>query len=146
MKKAVKKGNKGGKTGKKRLIKGKGKKKPNSGYRKKKNIKFMGGRFKFNLVTGKEFCSKKCSPNRTSPAKKCFKGTVQTCNSCAFKGTKDKAGKESDELCKTVCNAIAGEKSCEFYTYIDDKKKVINKKLLNRFGRIFIKKYLKRRR
>jgi hypothetical protein len=121
-------------------------KKPNSGYRKKKNIRFMGGKYKFNLVTGKEFCSSKCKPNRSAPVKKCFKGSVQNCNSCAFNGNKkDEKSKDSDELCKVVCNAIDKENTCEFYTYIDDKKKVINKKLLNRFGRIFIKKYLKKK-
>jgi len=119
--------------------------KPNSGYRKRKNIKFMGGKYKFNLITGKEFCSKKCSPNRSAPVKKCFKGSVHNCNSCIYNGSKkDPLGLDSDELCKTVCNAIDTEKTCEFYTFIDDRRKVINKKLLNRFGRIFIKKYLRR--
>ena len=102
----------------------------------------MGGKYKFNLVTGREFCTKKCKPNKSAPIKKCFKGTVQNCNSCVFNG--GKKDKDSDELCKMVCNAIDKEKTCEFYTFIDAKKKVINKRLLNKFGRIFIKKYLKR--
>merc|ERR1711957_225366 len=117
-------------------------KKPKSGYKKRKNVKFMGGKYKFNLVTGKAFCTKKCKPNKSSPMKKCFKGTVQNCNSCAFIG--DKKDKDSAELCKTVCNAIHKEKTCEFYTFIDAKQKIVNKRLLTKFGRIFIKKFLKK--
>ena len=139
--KRIKKGRKNKSNNDKKVRKGK--KKPNSGYRKKKTLKFMGGKYKFNLDSGKEFCSKKCQPNRKSEEKQCFKGTIQSCNSCVFKGDKkNKEDNESDELCKTVCNAISKEKTCEFYAFIENKQKIINKKLLNRFGRIFIRKYL----
>lgn len=122
-----------------------GSRKSNSGYRKRKNVRFLGGRYKFNLITGKKFCMSKCKPNRTAPVKKCFKGSVVNCNSCVYTGAKkDPLGKDSDLLCRSMCNAISNEKTCEFYTFIDDRRKVINKKLLNRFGRIFIRKYLRR--
>jgi len=145
MKKVLKKIKKGKKNkGKKKGKKGKkGKKRPNSGYRKKKNLKFMNGKYKFNLITGKEFCLKQCKPDRDAKEKKCFKGTIQPCNSCESKEDKKD---DSDNLCKTVCNAIKTEKTCEFYSFINDKEKIINKKLLNRFGRIFVKKFLKTRR
>jgi len=149
MKKVVRKIKRGGRKNKQTGRKGrKGKKgkKPNSGYRKKKHIKFLGGKYKFNLESGKEFCSAKCRPNRSTIAKKCFKGTIQSCNACELK-VKPKSPLENDQnqLCQTVCNAIALEKSCEFYAYIDDKEKIVNKRLLNRFGKIFVKKYLKKK-
>jgi hypothetical protein len=118
----------------------------NSGYKKKTNFNLLGGKYKFNFKSGTDFCSKKCIPNRSSNNKVCFKDDkFQTCNSCSFNGNKaNDLGKDSDELCKKVCNALDNQNKCEFYTYINNKNKVINKKLLNRFGKTLLEKQLKK--
>jgi len=113
-------------------------------YRKKKTLKFMKGKYSFNLKSGREFCSTKCTINKDANAGVCFKNGVKKCKECTFTGDKKtKSGKESQELCKLVCRSIDSGK-CDFYAYLDNKKKVVNKKLLNRFGRIFVTKFLQK--
>merc|ERR1712210_219919 len=117
---------------------GKGKMK----YRKNKTVKFMKGKYSFNLKTGRQFCQTKCANNKSSKEGVCFKNGVKKCKACSFTGNKTTPkGKESQQLCSIVCRSINNQK-CDFYAYIDDKKKVINKRLLNRFGRIFVTKFL----
>merc|ERR1712160_51644 len=125
--------------------KGKGPKGNKMKYRKKKTLKFMKGKYSFNLKTGKKFCSTKCKNNPSSKDGFCFMGGVKKCKGCSFTGDKKSAkGKESQQLCSIVCRSIKN-KTCNFYAYIDEKKKVINKKLLNRFGRIFTTKFLQKK-
>merc|ERR1712160_30540 len=120
-----------------RVPKGKGIKGNKMKYRKNKTLKFMKGKYSFNLKTGKAFCSTKCAINKSSKERYCFKKGAKKCKACSFTGNKKSAkGKESQQLCSIVCRSIKN-KTCNFYAYIDEKKKVINKKLLNRFGRIF---------
>merc|ERR1719458_738928 len=119
---------------------GKGKMK----YRKNKTVKFMKGKYSFNLKTGRQFCQTKCANNKSSKEGVCFKNGVKKCKACSFTGNKTTPkGKESQQLCSIVCRSINNQK-CDFYAYIDDKKKVINKRLLNRFGRIFVTKFLQK--
>jgi len=142
------KGKPGKKIGGKSGIKPKGKpgKANKMKYRKKKTLKFMKGKYSFNLKTGREFCSTKCSNNKSSNEGVCFKNGIKKCKSCSFTGNKTAPkGKESEALCKIVCRSI-NNKKCDFYAYIDNKKKVINKKLLNKFGRIFVMKFLQKNR
>merc|ERR1712032_939930 len=121
---------------------GKGKMK----YRKNKTVKFMKGKYSFNLKTGRQFCQTKCANNKSSKEGVCFKNGVKKCKACSFTGNKTTPkGKESQQLCSIVCRSINNQK-CDFYAYIDDKKKVINKRLLNRFGRIFVTKFLQKNR
>ena len=113
-------------------------------YRKKKTIKFMNGKYSFNLKSGKDFCSTKCKSDSSSKSQVCFKDGVKKCKTCSFNGNKkNPLGKDSEELCKIVCRSINNQK-CDFYAYIDDKKKIINKPLLNRFGRIFVNKFMRK--
>ena len=115
-------------------------------YNKKKTVKFMNGKYSFNLKSGKDFCSTKCSSNKSSKTTVCFNDGVKKCKSCSFNGNKkDSKGKDSQELCNTVCKSINNDK-CDFFAYVDDKKRVINKRLLNRFGRIFVKKFIKKQK
>jgi hypothetical protein len=115
------------------------------GYNKKKNLKFMKGKYTFNLKSGNDFCSTKCSVDSGSKSTVCFNDGVKSCKSCSFKGNKKNAeGKDNEELCRIVCKSIKNQK-CNFYPYLNEKKKVINGRLLNRFGRIFVKKYLKKK-
>jgi len=115
-------------------------------YRKNKNLKFMKGKYTFNLKTGTKFCKSKCSNNKSSNEGVCFKNGVKKCKSCSFKGNKKTAkGKENDKLCSIVCKSINNQQ-CDFYAYLDNKKKVINKKLLNKFGKIFVTKFLQKNR
>jgi len=139
-----------GRSGKKAKGKSGKKAKGNSGkkmkYRKKKTLKFLNGKYSFNLKTGRKFCSSKCSNNKSSNNGICFKRGMKKCKPCAFKGNKKSTkGKQNQELCKIVCRSIDNQK-CDFYAYTDDKKKVINKRLLNRFGRIFVTKFLQMNR
>jgi len=98
-------------------------------YRKNKNLKFMKGKYTFNLKTGTKFCKSKCSNNKSSNEGVCFKNGVKKCKSCSFKGNKKTAkGKENDKLCSIVCKSINNQQ-CDFYAYLDNKKKVINKKI-----------------
>jgi hypothetical protein len=113
-------------------------------YNNKKTVKFMKGKYKFNYKTGKEFCSSKCENDETSKKAICFEKGIKECHSCSFKGsTKDEKGKDSEALCKIACKSI-NDKKCDFYAYLDDDRKVINKRLLNRFGRIFVKNFIKK--
>merc|ERR1711957_909072 len=115
-------------------------------YGKNKNLKFMKGKYTFNLKTGTKFCKSKCSNNKSSNEGVCFKNGVKKCKSCSYKGNKKTAkGKENDKLCSIVCKSINNQK-CDFYAYLDNKKKVINKKLLNKFGKIFVTKFLQKNR
>jgi hypothetical protein len=141
-------GRKGGK-GKPGRKGGKGKGKGGKGkmkYRKNKTVKFMKGKYSFNLKTGRQFCQTKCANNKSAKEGVCFKNGVKKCKACSFTGLKQTPkGKESQQLCSIVCRSINAQK-CDFYAYIDDKKKVINKRLLNRFGRIFVTKFLQKNR
>jgi hypothetical protein len=106
-------------------------------YKKNKNLKFIDGKYSFNLKSGKEFCSTKCQSNEKLNSQVCFKNGVKSCKPCSFNGsTKDELGKDSQELCRIACRSIKKDR-CDFYAYVDENKKVINKRLLNRFGRIF---------
>merc|ERR1711957_747178 len=59
--------------------KGKGPKGNKMKYRKKKTLKFMKGKYSFNLKTGKKFCSTKCKNNPSSKDGVCFMGGVKKC-------------------------------------------------------------------
>ena len=115
-------------------------------YRKKKTLKFMKGKYKFNLNTGNAFCSSKCKNNSSAKERVCFFKGTKRCKSCSFKGNKKTVqGKKNHELCSIVCRSINNQ-SCKFFAYSNNKKKVINRGLLNKFGKIFAKKYLRKRR
>merc|ERR1712222_133729 len=74
---------------------GKGKMK----YRKNKTIKFMKGKYSFNLKTGRQFCQTKCANNKSSKEGVCFKNGVKKCKACSFTGNKTTPkGKESQQL------------------------------------------------
>jgi hypothetical protein len=106
-------------------------------YKKNKNLKFINGKYSFNLKSGNEFCSTKCQSNEKLNSQVCFKNGVKSCRPCSFNGsTNDELGKDSQELCSVACRSIKKDR-CDFYAYVDENKKVINKRLLNRFGRIF---------
>merc|ERR1712032_1047724 len=59
---------------------GKGKMK----YRKNKTVKFMKGKYSFNLKTGRQFCQTKCANNKSSKEGVCFKNGVKKCKACSF--------------------------------------------------------------
>ena len=113
-------------------------------YNNKKELKFINGKYSFNLNSGREFCSTKCQSNEKSESQVCFKNGVKSCKSCSFNGNaNDELGKDSQELCSVVCKSIKKDK-CDFYAYVDENKKVINRRLLNRFGRIFVNKFVEK--
>jgi len=113
-------------------------------YRKKKTLKFLNGKYSFNLQTGRDFCAKQCQSDSLSKLQVCFKDGIKKCRSCSFKGNKKSSfGKDAHELCNTVCKSI-NSKPCDFYAYVDDHKRVINRRLLNRFGRIFVSRYIEK--
>merc|ERR1712032_311394 len=76
-------GRKGGRKGGKGKG-GKGKMK----YRKNKTVKFMKGKYSFNLKTGRQFCQTKCANNKSSKEGVCFKNGVKKCKACSFTGNK----------------------------------------------------------
>merc|ERR1711957_839706 len=84
-----------GKGMKGRVPKGKGIKGNKMKYRKNKTLKFMKGKYSFNLKTGKAFCSTKCAINKSSKERYCFKKGAKKCKACSFTGNKTtKKGKE----------------------------------------------------
>merc|ERR1712032_193047 len=85
-----------------------------------------GGRKGGKGKPGRQFCQTKCANNKSSKEGVCFKNGVKKCKACSFTGNKTTPkGKESQQLCSIVCRSINNQK-CDFYAYIDDKKKVIN--------------------
>jgi len=100
---------------------------------------------KLKVQEGNRFCSANCIPNRQSKEKKCWKKGVKSCNSCQFRDPRNAFNnRDAADLCMSACNSIAKTNVCAYYPYIDDKKKIINQRLLSKFGLRLFRKYLKR--
>jgi hypothetical protein len=103
----------------------------------------LGGKYEFNFKSGNEFCKYECNVDLLAPKTVCFDKGIKECGSCSYKYEhNNEKGRDSQQLCQKVCKSIDDEK-CDFFAYLNGEKKIINKKLLNRFGKIFVKKYIR---
>jgi len=90
---------------------------------------------------GNRFCSTKCIPDLLSKGKKCWKNGVKHCNTCQYKDRRFIMDhKEEEAICKYACNAIKNSNNCEYYTFTNDKKKLLDPKVLNKYGVKLFKK------
>lgn len=114
-----------------------------SGYSTSGNVSLLGGRYSFDLEKGSRFCAENCKPDNDEQAKKCYKGEIKDCRSCEYKGNvRTPRSQDATKLCKKACNALVGTNTCDFYSFINTQKKIINRTLLNRFGLDKLKKLL----
>jgi len=89
---------------------------------------------------GKAFCAMNCMINPISVEKKCLDGGKLTpCKRCTGKPGMD-ADKKS--VCELVCNGNLPMSPCDFYGYVNNKKKGVNLAILSKFGlKIVRRKY-----
>merc|ERR1711934_694480 len=82
---------------------------------------------------GKAFCAANCMINPIAPEKKCLdNGKLVPCKRCTGKPTN--ADPTMKTVCETVCNGNLPMSPCDFYGYVNNKKKTINIALLAKFG------------
>jgi len=87
---------------------------------------------KFSKKHGQKFCKTQCSLNYRGHKKKCFFNGVKDCRSCKYKHSfvKSQESKELNHLCKSACNLVIGESSCQYYPYINSNHKIFNQHLI----------------
>ena len=95
-----------------------------------------------NNALGKKFCSINCDLNPASRLKSCVEpqGLVP-CKRCTNKPQKTDPAIKS--VCELVCNAHTPNAICDFYGYLNNKKKAHNLALLAKFGLKILRKYKK---
>ena len=87
---------------------------------------------KANDAIGKAFCATNCMINKKALSKRCLVGKkLVRCKRCTGKPTnKDtKMGK----VCEMICNANLPASPCDFYGYINNKKKKFDLGLLKKY-------------
>lgn len=117
-----------------------------SGYSSRSRVSFFGGKYSFTHRKGSEFCARNCVPNRALQIKKCFQQGIKDCHSCKYNNrVRNEKTEDANQLCKIACNALVGEDRCDFYSYVNSAKKIVNKRLLTRFGLQNFKRLLLRK-
>jgi len=91
---------------------------------------------------GKAFCSANCVINPMVKSKRCLVNNQLTpCKRCTAKpGSPDPQMKE---VCELVCNANLPAAPCDFFGYLNNKKKAFNPALLSKFGLSILRKRFK---
>jgi len=101
---------------------------------------------KKNLIKeGNNFCNSFCEPNTESKEKKCWMNGVKPCFSCQLKDKDSGINKDADQLCVNLCNSVGKSETCAFYSYLNQDYKIVNSRLLSKFGLQSFKKYLKKK-
>merc|ERR1712032_70603 len=92
------------------------------------------------VAKGKAFCQDNCQINYRAIQKRCLdNGKLVPCRRCTAKSGKDANHKK---VCELVCNANMPASPCDFYGYVNNKKKTHDVLLLNKYGlRIVRRKY-----
>jgi len=93
-------------------------------------------------IKGKAFCAANCMINHAGKKKRCLVGKSLTpCKRCTGKPTnKDPAMKS---VCEMVCNANLPASPCDFYGYLNNKKKIFNAGVLKKFGLSILRRLYK---
>jgi len=92
---------------------------------------------------GKAFCSANCVINPAAKTKKCLdNGKLIPCKRCS--NNPMKADPSVRQVCQLVCNAHLPNAPCDFYGYLNNKKKQYNVALLAKFGLSILRKFFKR--
>ena len=87
---------------------------------------------------GKAFCSANCMINPMAAEKKCLDaGKLIPCKRCTGRPGMD-ASKKS--VCELVCNGNLPASPCDFYGYVNNKKKGVNLTLLSKFGLTIVRR------
>jgi hypothetical protein len=95
-----------------------------------------------NNAKGKLFCNTNCDLNPAVRVKSCVEPSgLVPCKRCTNKPQKtDPAIKQ---VCELVCNAHIPNSPCDFYGYLNNKKKAYNIALLARFGLKILRRFKK---
>ena len=87
---------------------------------------------------GKAFCAANCRINPAAQEKKCLDGgRLVPCKRCTGNAMAD-ASKKS--VCELVCNGNLPMSPCDFYGYVNNKKKGVNLTLLSKFGLTIVRR------
>ena len=87
---------------------------------------------------GKAFCAANCRINPAAQEKKCLDGgKLVPCKRCTGNMMAD-ASKKS--VCELVCNGNLPMSPCDFYGYVNNKKKGVNLTLLSKFGLTIVRR------
>lgn len=92
---------------------------------------------------GKAFCAANCQINPAARLKSCVEPTgLIPCKRCT--NTPTKTDPNLKKVCELVCNAHTPNHKCDFYGYLNNKKKAYNTALLAKFGLSILRKYFKK--
>jgi len=87
---------------------------------------------------GKAFCSANCVINPAQNEKKCLdNGKLIPCKRCTARPGKDL---QTKQVCELVCNGNLPMSPCDFYGYLNNKKKTVNIALLSKFGLTIVRR------
>ena len=89
---------------------------------------------------GKAFCLGNCVINHAKKNKRCLVGSkLVPCKRCTGKpGSSDQNMKK---VCESICNANLPNSPCDFYGYLNNKKKVYNAAILGKYGLSILKRF-----
>jgi len=92
---------------------------------------------------GKAFCINNCDINPAARLKSCVEPSgLIPCKRCTNKPTKTDPSLK--QVCELVCNAHIPNRPCDFYGYLNNKKKAYNVALLAKFGLKILRKFFKK--
>lgn len=81
---------------------------------------------------GKLFCLQNCIIDPLAKEKNCFDKKMKKCKRCTINPTID--DKEKKDVCEAVCNSKTDENLCDFYGYLNNRKKDFPAAILSRYG------------
>merc|ERR1719362_254968 len=82
---------------------------------------------------GKAFCVANCVMNPLNAQKRCLVGSnLMPCKRCT--GIPSKNDPSLNEVCGAVCNSILPSQPCDFYGYLNNKRKAFDPNLLTKYG------------
>lgn len=87
-----------------------------------------------NKQKGINFCSQNCIEDNVAREKKCYDNVMFKCRGCTVRPTiGDTERNEINLLCRAICNSKLNEHKCEFYGYLNNRRKDINPNLLSKY-------------
>jgi len=81
---------------------------------------------------GKLFCLTNCVIDKTAREKNCYEKKIEKCKRCTINPTLN--DKEKKDICEAVCNSRTNENVCDFYGYMNNKKKDYPVAVLSKYG------------
>lgn len=81
---------------------------------------------------GKIFCLENCVIDAIAREKNCFDQKMTKCKRCTINPTIE--DKEKKDICEAICNSKAQENVCDFYGYLNNKKKDFPIAILSKYG------------